>query len=215
MAAAPLSSRDKILDAAEALFARRGYTGVGLRELADATGLGKSSLFHHFASKAELYCVVVSRALERIEARVTPVFDSNAPPWERAEKLVVALVDQLAEQPTTARLLLRALFEEEEFANDPPAEAARAEAIVASLVSRMQALLHEGMDAGVFRRVSAAHTAQTLIGATVYHFASAEVGEGILGKPLFSAEAVAERKAELISLLRHGLAAPASPSPQS
>ena len=30
----PLSSRDKILDVAEALFARRGYTGVGLRELA-------------------------------------------------------------------------------------------------------------------------------------------------------------------------------------
>ncbi len=29
---APLSSRDKILDVAEALFARRGFTGVGLRE---------------------------------------------------------------------------------------------------------------------------------------------------------------------------------------
>jgi len=70
------------------------------------------------------------------------------------------------------------------------------------------------VDAGVFRRASSAHTVQTLIGATVYHFASAEVGEGILGKPLFSAEAVAERKAELISMLRHGLAAPASPSPQ-
>ena len=214
MTATPLSSRDKILDAAEALFARRGYTGVGLRELADATGLGKSSLFHHFATKAELYCVVVSRALERIEARVTPVFDSKAPPQERAERLVVALVDQLAEQPTTARLLLRSLFEEEEFADDPPAESARAEAIVTSLVSRMQALLHEGMEAGVFRRVSAAHTAQTLIGATVYHFASAEVGEGILGKPLFSAEAVAERKSELIALLRHGIAAPASPPPK-
>jgi AcrR family transcriptional regulator len=209
----PLSSRDKILDVAEALFARRGYTGVGMRELADATGLGKSSLFHHFRGKAELYCVVVARALERIEARVAPLFASSAPPAERLERLVGALVDQLAEQPTTARLLLRSLFEEEEFADDPPAEAARAEAIVASLVTRMQALLHEGVEAGVFRRASSAHTAQTLIGATVYHFASAEVGEGILGKPLFSAEAVAERKAEIVALLRHGLAAPASPSP--
>jgi TetR/AcrR family transcriptional regulator len=212
--AAALSSRDKILDVAEALFARRGYMGVGLRELADATGLGKSSLFHHFRGKAALYCEVVARALERIEARVAPVFASAAPPAERLERLVTALVDQLAEQPTTARLLLRSLFEEEEFEEDPPAEAARAEAIVASLVTRMQALLHEGAEAGVFRRTSTAHTVQTLIGATVYHFASSEVGEGILGKPLFSAEAVAERKAELIALLRHGLAAPASPAPQ-
>ena len=34
----PSSSRDKILDVAEGLFARRGYTGVGLREVAGAAG---------------------------------------------------------------------------------------------------------------------------------------------------------------------------------
>jgi TetR/AcrR family transcriptional regulator len=207
----PLSSREKILDVAEALFARRGFMGVGLRELADATGLGKSSLFHHFRGKAALYCVVVGRALERIEAALAPVADSPAGPAERLERMVSLLVDHLAEHPTTARLLLRSLFEEEEFAQDPPEEAARAEAIVASLVVRMQALLREGMESGVFRRASTAHTVQTLIGATVYHFASADVGEGILGKPLFTAEAVAERKAEIVALLRHGLVAPARP----
>jgi AcrR family transcriptional regulator len=210
----PLSSRDKILDVAEALFARRGYMGVGLREVAEATGLGKSSLFHHFRGKAALYCEVVARLLERIEARLEPVYALPLGPAERLERWVAALVDQLAEQPTAARLLLRALFEDEQFAADPPPEAARAEAILAAQVSALQRLLREGMQAGVFRRASSAHTVQTLIGATVYHFASAEVGEGILGKPLFTAEAVAERKAELISLLRHGLAAPASPHPQ-
>ena len=49
----PLSSRDKIYDAAEALFARRGYAGIGLREVAAEVGLGKSSLFHHFATELE------------------------------------------------------------------------------------------------------------------------------------------------------------------
>ena len=42
-------SRAKILDTAEALFSRRGFNGVSLREVADRAGLGKSSLFHHFA----------------------------------------------------------------------------------------------------------------------------------------------------------------------
>jgi TetR/AcrR family transcriptional regulator len=49
------SSRDKILEVAEALYARRGFAGVGMREVAEAAGLGKSSLFHHFRSKAQLY----------------------------------------------------------------------------------------------------------------------------------------------------------------
>jgi hypothetical protein len=76
-------------------------------------------------------------------------------------------------------------------------------------------VLREGMESGVFRRASVGHTLQTLIGATVYHFASAEVGEGILGRPLFSAEAVAARKAEVIALLEHGIAAPADPRQSS
>ena len=48
-----------------------------------------------------------------------------------------------------------------------------------------------------------------MIGATVFYFASAEMGEQILGRPLFSAEEVSRRKRELIGLLRHGLFAPA------
>ena len=58
-----------------------------------------------------------------------------------------------------------------------------------------------------FRSVSVPDTLQTLIGATVYHFASGEIGEGILGAPLFSAASVARRKLELKNLLHRGLAA--------
>ena len=63
-----IASRDKILDAAEHLFARRGFAGIGLREVAEVAGLGKSSLFHHFRSKAELYAAVVGRILDLFEA---------------------------------------------------------------------------------------------------------------------------------------------------
>jgi hypothetical protein len=63
------------------------------------------------------------------------------------------------------------------------------------------------MEQGALRRASVAHTLQTLIGATVYHFASGEFGDTLLGRPVLSAEAVAARKQELRDLLRHGLAA--------
>ncbi len=45
-AAVEQAPREKILDAAEDLFARRGFSGVGLSEIAEAVGLGKSTLFH-------------------------------------------------------------------------------------------------------------------------------------------------------------------------
>jgi len=63
------------------------------------------------------------------------------------------------------------------------------------------------METGVFRAASVGHTLQTLIGATVYHFASGEFGDEIIGRPLLSGSEVRRRKAEVRALLHHGLVA--------
>jgi TetR/AcrR family transcriptional regulator len=197
-------SRTKILDVAEALFARRGFSGVGLREVATEVGLSKSSLFHHFATKIALYHEVLGRVLDRLEERLAPVLASEAPHDERIDLLVDGLVDALAEHPTTARLALRSLVEDEAAPFDPD-EPPPFEETLARLILGFQKLISDGVRAGVFRDVSPGHLTQTLIGATIYHFASAELGEEILGAPIFSADQVRERKRQLKSLLRAGI----------
>ena len=208
----PPSSREKILDVAESLFARRGYAGVGMREVAVAAGLGKSSLFHHFKSKSSLYCEVVGRILTRIGERLTPVLARAGAPMGTVEQLVSGMVDVLAEHPNTSRILLRSLFEEEEFETNPPAELERVDAQLDALLGSIRVVLEAGVASGDFRPVSIPDLMQTLIGATVYHFASADVGERILGASLFSAESVARRKREIIDLLRVGLLPPNAPT---
>ena len=201
MAEAP-SSRDKILDVAEALFARRGYAGIGLREVADASGLAKASLFHHFRSKEQLYHEVILRVLLRIRERFDANVVRNDSPRAQLERWLEELIDMLAEHPTAARLLLRSLFEEED-ALAPEAEACEAQ--LASIIADAERLIQRGIECGELRRVSTPHTLLTLMGATVFYFASAEMGEQMLGRPLFSAEEVSRRKREVIALLRHGL----------
>jgi AcrR family transcriptional regulator len=205
IAVAPPSSREKILEVAEALFARRGFAGVGMRELADAVGLGKSSLFHHFASKAELYCEVLGRVLGRIREGLAPALASHGTPAARLTLWVEGLIDALAEHPSSARLLLRALFEDDDLPEGSPQYEA-AERTLWAILADVQDLLREGVASGDFREISAPHTVQTLVGATVYHFASGELGDQLLGRPLLCAEEVARRKAELAALLRRGLA---------
>jgi AcrR family transcriptional regulator len=208
----PASSRDKILDVAEALFARRGYAGVGLREVAEQVGLGKSSLFHHFRSKAELYLAVLLRVFERIDERVRPSLQAGGPPEERLDRSVDALIDALAEHPTTARLLLRGLFEDDDLPDRASAALAEAERALEKLVGGMLGLLREGIESGAFRSASPGHVLQTLIGAVVYHFASGEFGDGMIGAPLFSQGAVRRRKDEVKQLLLRGLSAPPAPA---
>jgi TetR/AcrR family transcriptional regulator len=201
------SSREKILDVAEARFAQRGYAGVGLREVAEAAGLGKSSLFHHFRSKAALYLAVLDRVIARIEERVRPTLEAHGPADERMEQCIDGLVDALAEHPTTARLLLRGLFEDDDLPEDATPESEAVERRLGAMVQGLQDLVAQGAAEGVFRPTAPAHTLQTLIGASVYHFASGEFGEGLLGGPLFGAEAVRARKQEIKAFVRRGLAA--------
>src|SRR5438093_13742923 len=129
------SSRDKIIDAAEALFAKRGYAGVGLSELAEVVGLGKSSLFHHFENKAQLYAAVTARILGRIEERLVRSLARGGDPLARLERWLDELVDLLADHPTYARLLLRSLFEDDDLPGDTPEQQAAQRAIAGMMAS--------------------------------------------------------------------------------
>ena len=53
----------EILDAAERLFADRGYKGTSLRDVASAVGIQNPSIYNHFSSKAALYEAVIGRAV--------------------------------------------------------------------------------------------------------------------------------------------------------
>ena len=197
-------SRSKLLDVAESRFARSGFGGVGMRDVAVAAGLSKSTLFHHFATKAALYVEVVGRVVARVAERVEPALASGGSPTERLDRVSDTLVDALADHPTSAPLLLRSLFEAHPL--DDGGAAGRLEPLLRGLIDHFQHLIREGIDAGSFRDVSVPDTTQTIIGAAVFHFASGEFGEERFGgASLFSAEAVARRRREQREFFRRAL----------
>jgi AcrR family transcriptional regulator len=200
------SSRDKILDAAEVLFAKRGYAGVGLSEVAEVVGLGKSSLFHHFKSKPQLYAAVDGRILKRIEERLLRSLAKGGDPQARLERWLDDLIDLLAENPTYARLLLRSLFEDDDLGDDVPEEI-EARRAVNDILASVGSLLREGMGTGVFRAADVPQFLLTLVGIVVFPFASGDFGAEVLRKSMFDAAEVRRRKREVRDLLRFGLVA--------
>lgn len=55
------TTRDRILDAAEALFADRGYYAAPMRDIAAAADVPTSLITHHFGTKEELFREVIER----------------------------------------------------------------------------------------------------------------------------------------------------------
>ena len=48
-------TRDDLIDVATVLFARRGFSGVSLQEIAKELGISKQALLHHFPRKEVLF----------------------------------------------------------------------------------------------------------------------------------------------------------------
>lgn len=77
--------RHEILQVAADLFARRGYDGVGVRQIADAAGILGGSLYHHFQSKRDLYVEVHGAALANVADMIEGEIANVTGPWERLE----------------------------------------------------------------------------------------------------------------------------------
>ena len=63
-------TRERILAAAERLFAESGYAGVSMPEIAGASGITAGAIYRHFESKEDLFFAVVERAVHAVPAAV-------------------------------------------------------------------------------------------------------------------------------------------------
>ena len=202
-----VDSRSRILGVAEALFASRGFAGVGMRQVALGVGLSKSSLFHHFSTKQALYREILARALERLDLALAPALQSGAAPSERLAAWADALGEALAGDPTTSSLCLRSLFGELAGPGADDRSGPEAEAPLARLVEDFEGLIAQGIAAGEFREVSPCHLAPTLIGAALCHFAFGKVAPEHPGPgtSLLAGADVHEGTRELRELLQNAL----------
>ena len=102
----------RILDAAEKLFAKRGYQATTLRDIADLVPLKQPSLYNHFATKQALYEAVLDRALQPLVDRIELTSESGAD--RSADVLPMAMMDLLSKHSAVSSLLFREMMNSEE-----------------------------------------------------------------------------------------------------
>src|ERR1700692_200932 len=59
-----MKPQDRILDAATAVFRRQGFRRSSIEQAAEAAGLTRQALYHHFKSKEALFRAVIERVYE-------------------------------------------------------------------------------------------------------------------------------------------------------
>jgi AcrR family transcriptional regulator len=104
-------SRTAILDAAECLFAERGYSGTSFTDVGAAAGLSRGAPGYFFGTKAELYRAVLDRAFEEVREAVRAGRARALSGQHSAEAILAGAVsdyfDFLAARPNFVRLIER------------------------------------------------------------------------------------------------------------
>ena len=101
------STAEKILDAAEDLFAQKGYSATSLGDVADKVGIRSPSLYNHFKNKEALYQSVLNRLLDDFTGPLDEL-TQNPVTQERVMEWLDVMVRRHHANPNLARLLQHA-----------------------------------------------------------------------------------------------------------
>lgn len=100
-------TRAAILQAAEDLFAERGFASTRLEDVAERVGIRRASIVYYFRNKRDLYETVLSSVFGGLLEALEEALSGPEPLRERAEAAVSAWVDYVGRRPSLARIVLR------------------------------------------------------------------------------------------------------------
>jgi AcrR family transcriptional regulator len=98
------ATRERILDAGEALFAERGFAATTVRDIVGRVGLTAASLYNHFEGKEALYTAVLERGIRPL-VDVMEALGTREPTRDATDEMIGAVMDHLRRHPHLPRLI--------------------------------------------------------------------------------------------------------------
>ncbi|MBO9320116.1 MAG: TetR/AcrR family transcriptional regulator [Chloroflexus sp.] len=155
--------RNRIIDEAARLIVTYGYDGIAMREIAEAAGLSKAGLYHHFRDKEDLLIAVLNNWANEMAELVQ---SAERQPDTRSQ--LTALIRGLFTQAPAQRALLR-LSNHDLPRLSTAARASIEHCYAKGLIAPISAIIRAGIERGELRPVDP-HTATWLLLGMLYPF---------------------------------------------
>jgi TetR/AcrR family transcriptional regulator len=164
----------RILDAARAVFIRRGTAGARMQEIAAEAGVNQALLHYYFRSKERLSGAVFQQFAQRLFPAVMAVLASDRTLDEKIDALIATYIDNLVQNPFLPGYLLSELHQQPERVAQFLAAVSggtHGEAIQAAfqVIGRQ---IKEQVDAGLMRPIAPQQFFINIISLCIFPFAA-------------------------------------------
>jgi TetR/AcrR family transcriptional regulator len=138
-------TRRLVLRAAEEVFAKVGYAGARMEDIADRIGIRRASLVHYFRDKQELYEAMLDDLFGELLGRYEAVLAGPEPTRERLLRCIEVWATHVEARPSLLRISLW------EMARATPPEPVPLTARVGPIVRKLAEAIAAGQREGVVR----------------------------------------------------------------
>lgn len=163
------SPRTRVLAAAADVFARSGFAGARVDEIAAVAGVNKAMVYYHVGDKSHIYALVVGERVDRMLAVLRDAIARGTNAEDKLRTAIAAITASASANPHFAPMMLR------EIASGGaglPSEVLRK---AASVFELFHTILEEGRREGLFRPVDPVSTHMMIAGVVMLLSAGAPI----------------------------------------
>jgi AcrR family transcriptional regulator len=160
------TSRQRLLAAAAAEFAGRGFAGASVDRIARTARVNKAMIYYHFGSKAALYREILRDMFEAVARRVREAERAAAAPDDKVRAFVDAIATEAEARPHFPPIWFRELAEGGTHLD------AGTLGSISAVITSLRHILHEGCASGRFHKVNPLLVHAGIVGPILLYFAS-------------------------------------------
>jgi TetR/AcrR family transcriptional regulator len=194
-----LESEQRILAAAEHIFASSGLAGARTEAIAAAARVNKALLYYYFGSKQRLHRAVLEHLLQQALEQMKDAAAQSGSPGQRLLAFAGAYFDFMAAHPNYPRMIQRAWMQSGGLLDWMVKRYFR------PLLQSLCRIIEEGICAREFREVDSRQMAFTILSLTGSYFATAPLMSRVFQRNVLQPAALAARKQAMLDFLEHGL----------
>jgi len=183
-------TKERIMQAAERLFAEQGYAATSVGQIAQAAGANRALLYYYFQDKRDLYWAIIEGGLKQVLELLADVSRVPGGTWERLERFVRSYYELLMGRHNVARMVFR------EMTGSGEQLGLSMEKYLRESYARVRSIIEQGLNSGELQGVDPELAALSLLGMIhVFFTQRMTTGRG------FPADVVV---AHTLGLFRHG-----------
>ncbi|RKX54994.1 MAG: TetR/AcrR family transcriptional regulator [Thermotoga sp.] len=100
-------TKEKILEAAKRAFAKKGFNGVSVEEIASMAGVNKAVVFYYFPKKEDLFAAVWESSIDELEEHIFKDVEGESLYIRKIKKLLRSYIDFVRNRKEIMKLIER------------------------------------------------------------------------------------------------------------